>query len=99
MLFRYVVQKYIERPLLVGGRKFDIRVFVLAVSDRRSGRLRAFVHRDGYVRTSSNLYSMSEASLKNPAVHLTNDGNSRLFDGRKGLVCIKSFVSECVCVC
>jgi len=72
----YVVQKYIERPLLVGGRKFDIRVFLLVSVDRRSGRLRGHLHRDGYVRTSSYAYSTSEDSLRNPAVHLTNDGKS-----------------------
>lgn len=62
---RWVLQKYIENPLLLGGRKFDIRQFVLLTPD-----LRCFMYRDSYVRTSATPY---DASSTDRAVHLTND--------------------------
>ena len=44
----YCVQKYIERPLLLDRRKFDIRQFVLLTSDHK-----LYMYKDSYVRTSS----------------------------------------------
>ena len=42
-----IVQKYIERPLLLNERKFDIRVWVLVTQS-----LRVYMFKDGYLRTS-----------------------------------------------
>jgi hypothetical protein len=49
----WVVQKYIEQPLLLGGRKFDIRSYVLITPDKQ-----VFFYNDSYVRTSSTAYTL-----------------------------------------
>ena len=61
----WVVQKYIERPLLYLGRKFDIRVWVLITNKRE-----VFFYKHGYIRTSSDTY---DTKNKNNYVHLTNN--------------------------
>lgn len=53
----YVVQKYIDAPLLLGGRKFDIRAYVLM--DHEGG---VWLHREAYVRTSATPYDLSDLS-------------------------------------
>lgn len=71
----WIIQKYIERPLLVQGRKFDIRIFVLLVTDRANGSLHGYIHtKANYIRTSSERYSLSPAKLGDRFLHLTNDG-------------------------
>jgi len=65
----HIIQKYIERPLLMHKRKFDIRVFGLLTSI--NGVMKGYYFDEGYLRTSSQVFSLDD--LKNPIVHLTND--------------------------
>lgn len=75
---KFVVQKYIHNPLLVGGlhwnqspmRKFDIRIFGLAqIID--GSHFRGYYYKEGYIRTSSYPYDLSD--INNRYIHLTND--------------------------
>lgn len=62
----FVVQHYIERPLLVRGlRKFDIRVWALLVDPYRM-----YMYSEGSCRTASVPFTTGD--LSNKLVHLTN---------------------------
>lgn len=65
----FIVQKYMENPLLFYGRKFDIRHFLLITCV--NGVFKAYWFEEGYVRTSSSSFSLKRGS--NLYVHLTND--------------------------
>lgn len=62
----FVIQKYIENPLLIAGRKFDMRMWALMDSKGR-----VYFFKEGYLRLSS--YQFSLAELEDPYVHLTNN--------------------------
>ena len=64
----FVVQKYMERPLLIEGRKFDIRMWVLI-----SQEMKVYLFKQGYIRTSSFKYSNDSTSLADNNIHLTNN--------------------------
>lgn len=64
----FVIQKYIERPMLIHDRKFDIRVWVLVTQE-----MKVYFFKEGYVRTSCMPYTISDESIENRNVHLTNN--------------------------
>lgn len=65
----HIIQRYIERPLLISNRKFDIRCFGLLSST--NGTMKGYFYEDGYIRTSSCEFDLED--LGNRFVHLTND--------------------------
>jgi len=65
----FVAQRYIERPLLVGGRKFDLRLYCAVTCFRP---LTAWLYREGFCRFTARRYVGDAASLNDPFIHLTN---------------------------
>jgi tubulin polyglutamylase TTLL1 len=65
----YVVSKYIDNPLLIGGKKFDLRLYVLVTSWKP---LVAYKHELGFARFCAVKYNLDVGELDNNFMHLTN---------------------------
>ena len=67
----YVVQKYVNSPYLIGGKKFDLRLYVLVSSYMP---LTVWMYRSGFCRFSTKRYSkvVNARDLDNQLMHLTN---------------------------
>ena len=63
-----MIQKYVEKPLLLLNRKFDIRVWVLVAQDTK-----CYIFKEGYIRTSCEEYTLSQESINKAHIHLTNN--------------------------
>jgi hypothetical protein len=74
----FVVQKYVDRPLLISGRKFDLRLYVCVTSFHP---LTIYLHEEGLCRFASEPYTSSQASIENVFVHLTNYSVNKHFKG------------------
>ncbi|NXH10511.1 TTLL4 polyglutamylase, partial [Bucco capensis] len=64
-----LVQRYLHKPYLIGGKKFDLRIYVYVTC---YDPLRVYLFKDGLVRFASCKYSSSMKSLGNKFMHLTN---------------------------
>ena len=64
-----VVQRYMDKPHLINGTKYDLRLYVVMTS---VDPLRVYLFEHGLVRFSTSKYSMSARSLKSRYTHLTN---------------------------
>nr|CCA27829.1 tubulintyrosine ligase family putative [Albugo laibachii Nc14] len=62
-----VIQRYVHRPLLINGYKFDLRLYVLVTS---FNPLEAFLYQKGFVRLCTRLYDTD--NLLDLFIHLTN---------------------------
>ncbi|XP_053327163.1 tubulin monoglutamylase TTLL4 [Spea bombifrons] len=64
-----LVQRYLHKPYLISGSKFDLRIYVYVTC---YDPLRVYLFTDGLVRFASCKYSSSMKSLSNKFMHLTN---------------------------
>ena len=65
----YIAQHYITNPLLINGRKFHLRLYLLITNMQP---LRALFHKEGLVLFASNNYTYDSQSYNDLSIHLTN---------------------------
>lgn len=69
LLGSFIVSKYISNPLLIGGKKFDLRMYVLVTSFKP---VVAYLHENGFARFCATKYIRKCASDSDLGSHLTN---------------------------
>ena len=65
----YIAQRYLEKPYLIGGKKFDLRLYALVTS---YSPLKVYLYRSGFGRFSNSRFSMKKEDICNNFIHLTN---------------------------
>ena len=77
-----LVQRYIKKPLLIDGKKFDLRVYVLIKG--YGPHVEAHVCEEGMARFCTQDYKIpSKDNMRNLYMHLTNYSLNKNSDGYK----------------
>lgn len=75
---RSVVQRYVNRPYLIDGLKFDLRIYVLVYG---CDPYRIFLYKEGLARLATEQYvAPKEKNIKNQFIHLTNYAINKVND-------------------
>lgn len=94
---RGVVQRYIQNPLLMNKRKFDIRCYCLVA--RNHPKYLVFYH-PGYCRLTNKDYTNDEASICDNTIHLTNNaiqkGNANYLEAKESLIQTPAALADAV---
>ena len=71
-----VVQRYMSRPFLIDGLKFDLRIYVMIAG---TDPLRIYVYNEGLARFCTEPYQTPKSdNLDNKYMHLTNYAINKL---------------------
>ena len=66
---RQVACKYVHKPHLLNGYKYDLRIYVLVTS---MDPLKIYIYHNGLVRFATAKYTCSKKAIKKRFIHLTN---------------------------
>eukprot|EP00833_Pecoramyces_ruminatium_P014448 jgi/Orpsp1_1/1188480/evm.model.d7180000065170.1 len=64
-----IITKYISNPLLIEGKKFDLRIYLLVTGHNP---LKVYIYKEGFARISTEEYNLDLNDLNNLYRHLTN---------------------------
>lgn len=78
---RFIVQKYIERPMLIEGRKFDIRIYFM--THIRDGFVDLWIYRDCYFKFGTHKFNLDQLDR---SIHITNYAVQKFYMNDKDAV-------------
>ena len=77
----YLISRYIMNPLLINGKKFDFRAYVLVTG---MNPLKIYFYKDGYLKISVKNFTLSKESINDGCIHITtSDTNLECFKGKE----------------
>ena len=77
----YLISRYIMNPLLINGKKFDFRAYVLVTG---MNPLKIYFYKDGYLKISVKNFTLSKESINDGCIHITtSDTNLECFNGKE----------------